>query len=49
MAKPEKEKIMLLQLLDALNRGVLNESVAVHKILSPLAENIQATAWNEAP
>ena len=47
-AKPAEEKIMFLQSLpDVLNRGVLNEDVAVHKILPLLIMSLKATAGNE--
>mmetsp|Transcript_37930 Transcript_37930/g.81023 ORF Transcript_37930/g.81023 Transcript_37930/m.81023 type:complete len:840 (+) Transcript_37930:120-2639(+) len=49
MSKPVEEKIMFLQSLpDVLNRGVLNESVAIHKILPLLVMGLRATAGNEA-
>ncbi|KAL7542148.1 hypothetical protein ACHAXR_011561 [Thalassiosira sp. AJA248-18] len=49
MSKPIEEKIMFLQSLpDVLNRGVLNENVAIHKILPLLVMGLQATAGNEA-
>jgi len=49
MSKPVEEKIMFLQSLpDVLNRGVLNENVAIHKILPLLVMGLKATAGNEA-
>lgn len=49
MSKPVEEKIMFLQSLpDVLNRGVLNENVAIHKILPLLVMGLGATAGNEA-
>lgn len=49
MTKPVEEKIMFLQSLpDVLNRGVLNENVAIHKILPLLVMGLQTTAANEA-
>ena len=49
MSKPVEEKIMFLQSLpDVLNRGVLNENVAIHKILPLLVMGLRATAGNEA-
>ena len=48
MSKPVEEKIMFLQSLpDVLNRGVLNENVAIHKILPLLVMGLKATAGNE--
>lgn len=49
MSKPVEEKIMFLQNLpDVLNRGVLNENVAIHKILPLLVMGLKATAGNES-
>merc|ERR1712157_705442 len=49
MSRPAEEKIMFLQSLpDVLNRGVLNENVAIHKILPLLVMGLQSTAGNEA-
>lgn len=49
MSKPVEEKIMFLQSLpDVLSRGVLNEDVAIHKILPLLVMSLKATAGNEA-
>lgn len=48
MTKPVEEKIMFLQSLpDVLNRGVLNEDVAIHKILPLLVMGLKTTAGNE--
>ena len=48
MSKPVEEKIMFLQSLpDVLNRGVLTENVAIHKILPLLVMGLQSTAKNE--
>ena len=49
MSKPVEEKIMFLQSLpDVLNRGVLNENVAIHKIMPLLVMGLKATAGNES-
>jgi len=49
MSKPVEEKIMFLQSLpDVLNRGSLNENVAIHKILPLLVMGLRATAGNES-
>jgi len=48
MSKPVEEKIMFLQSLpDVLNRGVLNETVAIHKILPLLVMGLKSSAGNE--
>lgn len=48
MTKPIEEKIMFLQSLpDVLNRGVLNETVAIHKILPLLVMGLKQSAANE--
>mmetsp|Transcript_21482 Transcript_21482/g.43948 ORF Transcript_21482/g.43948 Transcript_21482/m.43948 type:complete len:836 (-) Transcript_21482:43-2550(-) len=48
-AKPAEEKIMFLQSLpDILNRGVLSEDVAVHKILPLLILSINGVAGSES-
>ena len=49
VSKPVEEKIMFLQSLpDVLNRGVLNENVAIYKILPLLVRGLKACAGNEA-
>ncbi|KAL3771799.1 hypothetical protein ACHAW5_005354 [Stephanodiscus triporus] len=49
MSKPIEEKIMFLQSLpDVLNRGVLNQNVAIHKILPLLVMGLRSSAGNEA-
>mmetsp|Transcript_4141 Transcript_4141/g.10509 ORF Transcript_4141/g.10509 Transcript_4141/m.10509 type:complete len:829 (-) Transcript_4141:230-2716(-) len=49
MSKPIEEKIMFLQSLpDVLNRGALNESVAIHKILPLLVMGLKSSAGNES-
>lgn len=49
MSKPVEEKIMFLQSLpDVLNRGILNQNVAIHKILPLLVMGLQSSAGNEA-
>ena len=49
LSKPIEEKIMFLQSLpDVLNRGVLNQNVAIHKILPLLVMGLRSSAGNEA-
>lgn len=49
VSKPAEEKIIFLQSLpDVLNRGVLNENVAIYKILPLLVMGLRASAGNEA-
>ena len=49
LSKPIEEKIMFLQSLpDVLNRGVLNQNVAMHKILPLLVMGLRSSAGNEA-
>jgi SCY1-like protein 1 len=49
VSKPAEEKIIFLQSLpDVLNRGVLNENVAIYKILPLLIMGLRASAGNEA-
>jgi len=49
MTKPIEEKIMFLQSLpDVLDRGVLNENVAIHKILPLLVLGLKSSAGNES-
>lgn len=49
MSKPVEEKIMFLQSLpDVLNRGILNQNVAIYKILPLLVMGLHASGGNEA-
>lgn len=49
VSKPVEEKVIFLQSLpDVLNRGVLNENVAIYKILPLLIMGLRASAGNEA-
>ncbi|KAL3810919.1 hypothetical protein ACHAXA_008769 [Cyclostephanos tholiformis] len=49
LSKPIEEKIIFLQSLpDVLNRGVLNQNVAIHKILPLLVMGLRSSAGNEA-
>lgn len=48
LSKPIEEKIMFLQSLpDVLNRGVLNQDVAIYKILPVLVMGLRSSAGNE--